>query len=57
MKKQTAANNELLKQVKAQMNAKIYKRALQIVNEQGEYSALEYLQQFFIQPVTTLFVR
>lgn len=57
MSKQTAANNELLKQVKSRMNAKIYKETLRIVNDQGEYSALEYLQQFFIQPVSTVFVR
>ncbi len=57
MTKQTAANNELLRQVKARMNGKIYKKTLQIVNEQGEESALEYLQQFFIQPIDTFFIR
>lgn len=53
--KQTAANNELLKAVKAKMNAKIFKATASIVNDQGEFSALEFLQQFFNQPVTNVF--
>ncbi len=57
MKKQTAANNEILRQVKALMNTKIYKKTLHLVNEQGEDAALEYLQMFFNKPVSNFFSR
>ena len=44
--KQTAANNEFLKNVKRDWNSKIYKKASEIINEQGEQAARQFVQQF-----------
>ena len=46
-KRQTASSSEFLRNVKRQMNTKIYQRVLQLENEQGRASALTYLSQFF----------
>ena len=47
MKKQTARNNEFLKQCKVCFNSKIYNSCIKYVNELSEKAAREYLKQFF----------
>lgn len=49
-RRQTAANNALLAKVKRVMNGKIFKRAGEILNAEGEDAARAYLQQFFSRP-------
>lgn len=44
-KKQTAANNEFLKEVKTKYNAPIFKKISTILNEQGEESAKKALER------------
>lgn len=51
MKKQTSANNEFLAQVKKVWNAKIYKKASELVNTQGVEAARQYVQQFQRSPL------
>ena len=55
MKKQTAANNTFLRQVKTLMNGKVYQKVLGLVNSEGENAAREYLQGFFRQPINSVF--
>lgn len=49
--KQTAANNKTLLKIKIIFNAKIYKRALAIMNSEGEAATMEWLQQFVTVPI------
>lgn len=44
--KHTAANTALLAKIRRIFNAKIYKHALRLYNEEGERATLDYLQQF-----------
>lgn len=46
MTKQTAANNKFLATVKHEWNSKIYKKALILVNTEGEEAARKFVQQF-----------
>lgn len=46
MKKQTAGNNNFLKNVKSQCNTKIFKKASLLLNSKGESAAREYVQSF-----------
>jgi len=52
MKKQTAGNNKLLKQIKKRFNHKIFAKASKIVNEKGEEAAIEYMQQFSTREIS-----
>ena len=64
MKKQTAANNALLADVKRTMNSKIYKRALELANQgtissdnrTDEERVITYLRQFFNCPIDREFL-
>jgi hypothetical protein len=56
-RKQTAANNELLRTIKQAMNARIYKHASDIMNSHGEEATLTYLQQFFTVPIDADFLK
>jgi hypothetical protein len=49
--KQTAANNAFLKNVKRDWNDRIYKRALDLINTQGEDAARAYVQGFTTAPL------
>ncbi len=44
--KQTAANNTFLAGIKKHWNYKIFKKASQILNQDGKAAAIAYLQQF-----------
>jgi hypothetical protein len=50
-KKQTAANNAFLKNVKRDWNDRIYKRGAELVNTQGEDAARAYVQQHTTRPL------
>lgn len=52
--KQTAANNVILEEIKRRFNAKIYRKALDIMNSAGDGATLEYVQQFTTSPVMHL---
>jgi hypothetical protein len=47
MKKQTAANNKLLAQIKKIFNQFVFKKASQLMNEQGKEACLAYIAQLF----------
>lgn len=46
MKKQTAANNDLLEKIKATFNQKIFKSASKIMNKEGKDACLNYIKIF-----------
>jgi hypothetical protein len=46
MRKQTAANNDILEAIKRRFNTKIYHKALEIMNTHGDATTLNYVQQF-----------
>ena len=46
MTKQTVANNDFLKNVKRDWNSKIFKKASELVNVDGEEAARKFVQQF-----------
>lgn len=54
MKKQTAANNELLTAIKKIFNGKIYKHALNILNTAGQEDCLYYVNGFVREPYTAV---
>lgn len=51
MKKQTAANNDFLKQVKKIWNEKVFQQAAKILNNEGIDAARAYVQQFTTKPL------
>ena len=51
IKQRTAGNDHVLKSVKADWNAKIYKAYRTVYNESGYDDAQRYLQQFTTAPV------
>lgn len=55
--KQSAANNEFLRAVKAAMNRKVYAETLRRMNTFGEKDAIGYVQQYFNQPISIEFLK
>lgn len=51
MKKQTAANNIVLKNIKARMNDKVAKKAIELMNTKGQDAVLEFIGTFFNEAV------
>ena len=46
MNKQTISNKQTLKAIKRIFNTKIFKRASELMNTEGEAATLAYVQQF-----------
>lgn len=57
IKKQTARNNEFLRQCKVCFNTKIYSSCIKYVNTFSEEKAREYLKQFFKCEVEQIYQR
>ena len=51
-KKQTAANNNFLKNTKIRFNHLIFKKASSVLNIEGETKAREYVQSFTKTPLS-----